>query len=316
MPSLPPFNVPGCWYKGNLHCHTTDSDGNKSPEEVMRWYADHGYSFLSITDHNRLTFPPLEGYSPILHIPGTEITCRDGVTEYHIIGIGLDEMPIQPFHTPQETIDAINLSGGLSIIAHPYWHDLQVEDILHLSEYIGIEIFNTSCWVEIQKGHSLVHWDGLLRRGPGIWGFATDDAHWNYPDYGGGWIMLHSDSLNQSSVMDSIKNGYFYSTMGPEIFDIGIDGNYLYVKCSPVRSIYVLGQYYYCPNSVNVWDGYSGSDGCSKLLDPEVICKTITEASFKLDPRQEYLRVEVVDYFGRSAWSNPYYKNTGQVHWG
>jgi hypothetical protein len=32
----------------------------------------------------------------------------------------------------------------------------------------------------------------------------------------------------------------------------------------------------------------------------------MTEATFKLKPLQEYVRVEVVDAFGRSAWSNPY----------
>jgi hypothetical protein len=32
----------------------------------------------------------------------------------------------------------------------------------------------------------------------------------------------------------------------------------------------------------------------------------LTEATFKLKPLQEYVRVEVVDAFGRSAWSNPY----------
>ena len=40
------------WYKGNLHCHTTDSDGDCTPEEVVKRYKEQGYSFLAITDHN------------------------------------------------------------------------------------------------------------------------------------------------------------------------------------------------------------------------------------------------------------------------
>jgi hypothetical protein len=43
------------WYKGNLHTHTLNSDGDTSPEEVTRWYKDRGYNFLLLSDHNRLT---------------------------------------------------------------------------------------------------------------------------------------------------------------------------------------------------------------------------------------------------------------------
>ena len=40
------------FYKGNMHTHSYWSDGNTYPEEVARWYSDHGYHFLAITDHN------------------------------------------------------------------------------------------------------------------------------------------------------------------------------------------------------------------------------------------------------------------------
>ncbi len=40
------------WYKGNLHTHTWWSDGDSPPETVVAWYKEHGYQFLSITDHN------------------------------------------------------------------------------------------------------------------------------------------------------------------------------------------------------------------------------------------------------------------------
>lgn len=56
-----PATIPGAepaaggkWWKGNLHTHTLWSDGNDYPEMVVGWYQDHGYDFLSITDHNRM----------------------------------------------------------------------------------------------------------------------------------------------------------------------------------------------------------------------------------------------------------------------
>jgi hypothetical protein len=42
------------WYRGNLHTHTLWSDGDDYPEMVALWYKDHGYDFLSFSDHNTL----------------------------------------------------------------------------------------------------------------------------------------------------------------------------------------------------------------------------------------------------------------------
>lgn len=42
------------WFKGNTHTHTLWSDGNDFPEMVVDWYAQRGYQFLAITDHNIL----------------------------------------------------------------------------------------------------------------------------------------------------------------------------------------------------------------------------------------------------------------------
>src|SRR5688572_4696692 len=43
------------WYKGNTHTHTLNSDGDSTPDEVVRWYREHGYHFVVLTDHNFLT---------------------------------------------------------------------------------------------------------------------------------------------------------------------------------------------------------------------------------------------------------------------
>jgi hypothetical protein len=42
------------WYRGNIHTHTLWSDGDDYPEMVALWYKDHGYDFLSFSDHNTL----------------------------------------------------------------------------------------------------------------------------------------------------------------------------------------------------------------------------------------------------------------------
>jgi hypothetical protein len=210
--------------------------------------------------------------------------------EYHILGLGVDAMPVEQNSDPQVVIDAVNGAGGLAIIAHPYWHDLTLDDLLTLHGHIGIEIFNTSCLLDSGKALSLVHWDGVLRRGQRIFGVATDDSHWAYPDSGGGWIWLRSREPDQPSILAALGAGAFYSSTGPEIHDVRLDGRQVTVHCSPALSILVIGDYYHCPMGAHAWDG-----------------KPLTEATFTLHPRQEYLRVEVVDRERRSAWTNAYF---------
>ena len=61
----------GKFYKANLHCHSTVSDGKLSPEELKKAYMDHGYSIIAYTDHDLLishqdladeNFLPLNGF--------------------------------------------------------------------------------------------------------------------------------------------------------------------------------------------------------------------------------------------------------------
>lgn len=42
----------GSWYKANLHCHSTFSDGNLTPEELKEAYVNEGYAIIAYTDHN------------------------------------------------------------------------------------------------------------------------------------------------------------------------------------------------------------------------------------------------------------------------
>lgn len=61
----------GQFYKANLHCHSTVSDGSLSPEKIKEIYKEKGYSIIAYTDHDVLishseladeTFLPLNGY--------------------------------------------------------------------------------------------------------------------------------------------------------------------------------------------------------------------------------------------------------------
>ncbi len=76
------------WYKGNLHAHTINSDGDSTPDSVVRWYKEQRYNFLVLNDHNFVT--ETEGLNSIfgakdrfLVITGEEVTSKiDGTSVY------------------------------------------------------------------------------------------------------------------------------------------------------------------------------------------------------------------------------------------
>lgn len=118
--SPPPTN----WYKGNLHTHTINSDGDSPPYEVMAWYKRNGYQFLAITDHNTFTDPALFDTNEsdnFLLIGAEEVTNEKTV---HVNAIGVTKViPPQPGSTVtailQASIDAIRAQRGVALINHP-----------------------------------------------------------------------------------------------------------------------------------------------------------------------------------------------------
>ena len=49
------FTQSGNWYKGNIHAHTTNSDGCWTPEQVVKAYKEQGYSFMCLSEHDYYT---------------------------------------------------------------------------------------------------------------------------------------------------------------------------------------------------------------------------------------------------------------------
>ena len=285
-----PFTTSGGWFRGNLHTHTTQSDGAFSPAENVRWHEEHGYDFVCVTDHNVLTDPGQFCEPGLVVLHGTELSlgATRGGGAFHLVACGLPadfQVPRPNTLTPQEGIDLVASTGGACFVAHPHWSVMTMEELAERSGYVGIEVYNTGCDYENRTGYAEPYWDDLLRRGRPVWGFATDDSHWRYPDHGGGWIMAKAAEASPPALLQAIKDGQFYSTSGPVIESIAVDGQTLRVRCSPARAIY--------------WS--EGPRGWSIHAEGEA---TLTEAEFQLKARR-YFRVQVVDTHGRWAWSNP-----------
>jgi hypothetical protein len=287
-----PWALPGQWWRGALHVHTTESDGGLEPAAALAWYREHGYHFAAITDHSKLTDTSHLSDDGFLALPGIELNV--GRTEiggrYHIVGLGVTREPAVPADArAQEAIDAIRAADGEAIIAHPYWLGATLQDLQPLQGALGLEVFNTTCEESIAKGLSAVHWDELLARGHRLWGLAVDDAHWRRPDYGQAWVVLKARRLDRESVLRALRLGHFYSTRGPRITGMELFQGEVRVTCSSVATISFV-----CEN----WRGRRfRAEGAAG----------IGRAEFTPPPDVRYVRVECADHQGLVAWSNPIY---------
>lgn len=77
----------------DLHIHSTYSDGNLTPEEIIKIAIERNVKYISITDHDTLSsqYVTKYDYQNINIIPGIEFSTEyDDDTEIHILGYFID----------------------------------------------------------------------------------------------------------------------------------------------------------------------------------------------------------------------------------
>ncbi|MEA4926180.1 MAG: CehA/McbA family metallohydrolase [Syntrophomonadaceae bacterium] len=106
-------------YKGNIHVHSSYSDGSGTIWEIAQAAAKAGLDFVVVTDHHQLTALARgeEGYyGKTLVMVGMEINRERN----HYLGLDIDKVAEGDDEDPQKVIDAVNRQGGLGFIVHPY----------------------------------------------------------------------------------------------------------------------------------------------------------------------------------------------------
>ncbi|OKP76583.1 hypothetical protein A3844_30400 [Paenibacillus helianthi] len=298
-------------YKGNLHTHSTRSDGQYSPEMVMNAYKNNGYDFMCLSDHEIYFKSDDYDDERFIMIDGYEMACemsrQETGQQYHIHGLldrtlhsaqefGHDEEHAKPDYEDLDTIQSLigemRDKGNLIIMNHPEWSRNTPEDLLRLEGYFAIEIYNHQSELDEAVGYGVHHWDYLLKHGRKVYGIASDDAHGGDIDiaiseFFGGWVCAEAEKLEQQSVIDALKAGQYYSSNGPEIYDLRVQDGFLQIECSPVKFIRFLT---HPGNGRNIY---------SKEALP------VSQGSYRIEGNEQYIRVECVDFDGKVAWSNP-----------
>lgn len=278
------------WYRGNLHTHTTRSDGRKSPEETKAAYRAAGYDFMALTDHWKYGENIDDDPSGLLILSGTEYNFGGEDTlggVYHIVGVGMKSDPLEVISkssTPQQTVDEILKRGGAAIFAHPAWSMNTWEMMASLKDYTMTEIYNSVSGAPRNcRPYSGVVIDELALRGYTPKLCATDDTHF----WGGEqtlsfiYVNLHKNEFNHDNLMAAILAGDFYATQGPR-FDCRLEqhgsGWKFVVDCEPEDNV----------ERVTIFTNRPWENNRSVLGEP------VTEAVFELDPRVNFIRAEIV----------------------
>lgn len=315
QPQVTP-SVGGRWYKGNTHTHTLNSDGDSSPDDVVRWYREHGYRFLVLTDHNFLTsveaLNALHGAEEqFLVIKGEEITESYGDKSLHINGLDVSRT-IAPqggasvVEVLQRNVDAIRQANGIPHINHPNFrwsiarHELQ-------------QVRNNRLF-EIYSGHPTVNnlggggvpgleevWDAILSSGVLLYGLAVDDAHMfkqpgnpDVPGPGKGWVVVRAPRLETRALLESLERGDFYASTGVELQELEVSRERMRIAVRPTASSRYRVQ-------------FIGKGG--RLLQES----TEATATYTVTGAEGYVRARVLESNGRMAWIQPVMVGTPPV---
>lgn len=293
-----PFAQPGRFYRGNLHGHSTESDGAWSPAEYIRRYRQNGYDFVALTDHC------IEQYGYV--ISDTRAFRRDDFTTligaelhpgqiesgsaWHLLAVGLplDFETHRPSDSGADVVKRAREAGAFVAATHPNWYAQTVRDYESLGAADAIECYNGNCDVGADRGYSWHFIDMLLHRGHRVGAIAVDDLHAKngVGDFMRGWVYVKAEMLTPSALLRALKAGHYYSSTGAQLHQISFNGrNKLVVECSPAERILVTGD----------------SPGALRVVGAR-----LTGAEFDLrDVSSRWLRVTVQDDSGGRAWTNP-----------
>lgn len=298
----------GVWFKGQLHTHTLNSDGDSTPDDVVRWYREHGYNFVTITDHNYLT--SVDGLNAVhgaddrfLVVKGEEVTDRFGDKPIHVNGLDPAGFVKPPgggsvVTMVQNMIDAIRSARGVPSINHPnYGWAMSADDLAQLERTRLFEVFN---------GHPLVNnlggggvpgleetWDRLLSSGKLLYGIAVDDAHYfkrpedtTAPRPGFGWVHVRAARLEARAIVEALERGDFYSSTGVELQSLerSTTAMTIVIRTQPASKYRIQ---------------FIGRQGA--VLSEA----TTSPASYTFKGDEGYVRAKVIESNGKLAWIQP-----------
>lgn len=317
------------FYKGNLHAHSTLTDGKQTPEHVKEVFKRHGYSFIAITDHDRCYAHPELNDEEFLTLTSFEMSIKE-FPEKGIVATPNMKVCHLNFYAKDPTND-------VTLFYDPDRDSYSsAEDRARLIDRYGAcnrvysaESINEMIRVANEQGFFVAYnhprWsnENYTQYGQyeGLWGVEVfNTASWyaglhedavhvaedllhdgkrvflscgddNHSDDIScvAFVMVNAPSLTYANIVDGLLCGNFYASTGPLFHSLTVEDGTVHVTCSDVRQISFSTQ------------GRRSASVRAKQGE------TVTTAAFPLKEGDEYFRIALEDEHGQRAYSQPYF---------
>ena len=324
-------------FKGNLHCHSTLSDGHLLPEELKEAYKSRGYQVLAITDHEYPKHHQDLADEVFVLLTGWEVYIRPSADgkynpfqqEIHMnlfardpenVGyVGYDpkycrymapeeKAKIQPVGIEGEreyTVDYINAyiasaveNGYIVSYNHPYWSMDEESRIMKYKGFFNLELYNYDSY----KGNHLEInepiYDRMLANGMRMGCHGADDNHNSVPFH-----HPANDSFGSYTMLLADELSY------DSIFH-ALENKECYASCGP--RIYELtvtdGKYGHleCSPASSVFVHW-GSKAPFAIYAEEG--QLLTSVDFEIPEQAAFFRINVYDEKDRPASTRGYFRD-------
>ncbi|APR87221.1 Phosphoesterase PHP [Minicystis rosea] len=295
--------------RGNVHTHTRESDGDHEPEDVYAWYRDHGYNFLAVTDHNKLTDPRRYRHVErpgFVIVRGEELTLKGGGNHVHVNALcHRRRIGGKRFGSVEEAlrwgVQRTLQEGGIALVNHPNFYWAFDADAFPAAK--GARM------LEVWSGHPHVHpdgdwrhpsvetmWDTSLSNGMDLAATAVDDMHNlgaegdpRHSGPGRGWIDVFAQQANEQEICNAMSQGWFIASNGVRLTRLTVRGD----------TISVLPQ---AAGGVVEWIGHGGTVLARQNVDPWMQRPNV----YRLRGGEDYVRARITASSGARAWTQAY----------
>ena len=316
------------FYKANLHCHSTYSDGKCTPTQLKEEFKKRGYSIVAFTDHEHVIDHSYLNDEDFLTITSCEVAIKEFPEQstyknFDMRVCHLNLYALAPHNTVTPCYSSIydHFRGNPEVpplIHHNgeykrTYSGEGINAIIHQAREQGFIVsYNHPTW-SLETALDYLQYENLFAVEIYNHGCARNstrvddervfddmlragksvyctcaDDNHSLVDAFGGWVQINAEKLEYATIMNALQKGDFYASTGPKILSLVQNGLEIQVETSPCKSIGVTTR------GRRAY-GKSAQDG-----------EMLTGARFTLLPEEKYFRIRIMDENGNYAYSQAY----------
>jgi len=332
------------FYKANMHCHTTNSDGRATPEKIKEEYMKRGYSIVAYTDHEHIISNAHLTDENFVAITGFEMNIGEG-------GIPWNPTTRQFYRTTHLNLYATTPDNDVTICASREKDGWGSDELRRGVKYDGLSDMRVRTPEGISALIEYVHKNGfLVCLNHPVWSLEYEADYLGYKDldfieifntgadaagllpYESAFdVMLHHGMNVACIAADDNHNGKGFEGVGIDSF-----GGWIVVNTDKLTYENVIlalkNHQFYASTGPAIYSIVRDGDTVTVKTSParRILKQTegrqcgacyptdselITEASFKIRQNEKIFRITVEDEHGRRAYSQSYPTGNGYGEW-